>query len=461
MPPPTLDEHVFAEILLNCDIHHVLKFTRVDKWCRSAALSKQLWLSLIRDLEFRGLHDANPKERLEDGTTQDLIAKVKRIASGPRTWLPSSLMPPTLEREVLVNLGPQYDAACTVVQLLPGGQYFLVCRLPSASVSSIWSVSSQKCIWSRQQTVAGQLELSAVDLIEGGERVVVAFVVRAQHPFIECIEVNLRTGNSSVIFERPIPRRFGVVTQCKVLGDYLALIIHAKVSSEIHILNWVQATCVCLQFPGAKTCEITCSLLPGRIAVVHPNDSRERVLCASVYSLRRLYWIPLVSWNLILPDTRRPSSSLILVGAELDLISVDLTTRRAVCRPDAYEFGLELLMRKPPISISGFISKLWLKMRPTWNGLWRAHYSFILPPPSGCTATLEPSIVRRSSMRRPFYGVAIAQDGRVIVYDRSDGFREIFQINHPLINPKSPQLGTYSAALPLVKDSVLRIMYFE
>ncbi|KAJ7618041.1 hypothetical protein FB45DRAFT_1063554 [Roridomyces roridus] len=462
MPPPTLDEHVFAEILLHCDIYDVLKFTQVNKWCRSAALSKQLWISLIRDLEFRGMRDVDPSERLEDCTTDDLIAKVKRVASGPRTWLPSSPTPPTLEREVLVQLGPPHYEPGTFVQLLPGGKHFVLRRLTHGSVYEIWAISTQQCIWSRPPR---PMELSAIDIVDGGEKAVVAFGSPTQPPFVELIEVDLHTGESSLLFRKAITREIEITTttRLQLSGEHLAFPVRTKSGSEVHVVNWARATYVCLRFP--MTDNIAYSLVRGHIFVVHLNGHPDRRLCASLYSLHSLDWHSIRSWHLLLSETSSPVSSLMLPFAEGHLIqTLELVAVRSPVRRDAYKFTLHLpLIPKPP-SAGGLMSRLWVRLRPgNQSQPEHIHYSFVFVPPMELEMVVSTECL--SLMHRPMYVVGVLRlGGRVIIYDGANECREVkFPINHLLFDGHGPlpKLGTYSAALPLVKDNVLRIMYFQ
>ncbi|KAJ7617891.1 hypothetical protein FB45DRAFT_1063457 [Roridomyces roridus] len=451
MPPPTLNEHVLAEILSYCDIYHVVKMTQVDKRCRSAALAKQLWISLIRDLEFRGLRDVDPLEQLEDCTTEDLIVKVKRVASGPRTWLPSSPTPPKLEREVLVTLGPQTYETGTILEVLPGGKHFLLRRLPHGSIYEIWAVSSQSRIWSRQPKPS---ELSEIEVMEGGEKAVVMFGGSTNLPLLEFIEVDLRTGDSFVSFETPIPGQIDVATAARfqLVGEHLVFSLVTKTLSEVHVVNWANATYVLLQFPRMES--IACSLMPGYVSVLHFNADPDRRLFSSVYALDSLDWKPIASWAQMLPDTPSPISSVMLPIAEVNLItSLQLVGRVSPFQRGAYRFAVHVVTEKP--AASGIISRLWQTLFATRDEQ-RIHYSLVFVPPSLEMVPLH----FNSALPRPMYGVAAGR-GMIIVLDGSNEMRPVIHYDQVLSNTPLPQLGTHSAALPLVKDNVLRIMYFE
>jgi hypothetical protein len=140
-----LDEYVFGEILSWCDVYTVLSFTRVSvgilsqdvvlihppgkQACRHAALTTQLWIILIRDLEFRGMLDLHPDEDLSTYSTPDLTDEVKRIVMGnkrgrqPTHRLSLGARPSGVAAlSALTNQGPvrlPSSPCCLVVDTLP------------------------------------------------------------------------------------------------------------------------------------------------------------------------------------------------------------------------------------------------------------------------------------------------------------------------------------------------------
>ncbi|KAJ7644843.1 hypothetical protein FB45DRAFT_300197 [Roridomyces roridus] len=143
MPFHHFNEYVVAEILAYCDIHTVLSFTQLNKSSRQSALSKQLWIILVRQLKLRGFLDADPSVQLDTHSTQELIGLVKSIILGPKTWCPGTV--PQLKRQVLVRFEKQLGQQVSAL-LLPGGRYFTLCDSGWEGLA-IREVPTGRCIW--------------------------------------------------------------------------------------------------------------------------------------------------------------------------------------------------------------------------------------------------------------------------------------------------------------------------
>lgn len=80
--------------------------------------TKQLWLSIVRDLSARRQIDA-PRDF--DNLSKDmLVEEVRRAVDGPRTWSPKCSVLPTLRRRVIIAVD---RFRCP--ELLPGGSHVL------------------------------------------------------------------------------------------------------------------------------------------------------------------------------------------------------------------------------------------------------------------------------------------------------------------------------------------------
>jgi hypothetical protein len=129
---------------------------------------KQLWLSLLRDLGFRGILDLPPEQELENYSTGDIVDQVKRVVVGPAAWLEgfdhgaSSQSRTMLHRRLCFDSVP--DAQDLIdFHLLPGGRYMVIRTRVALHVSDF---ASGLRIWS----YAARLDETrwAVDLLPGG-----------------------------------------------------------------------------------------------------------------------------------------------------------------------------------------------------------------------------------------------------------------------------------------------------
>ncbi|KAJ7618084.1 hypothetical protein FB45DRAFT_933279 [Roridomyces roridus] len=174
MPPTDLDEYVLGEILCFCDVRSVLRFSQLNKYSQRIALSKHVWISLVRDLEFRGLRNRDPSLELETCTTQALVDMAKRVALGPLTWSSNSDVPPTLAREIMVHFDESFHPSRdTTVNLLPGGTHLAVFRR-SGDTCLLFAVATGRCIWTYNNTP----DRFCMEVRDGGEVAVFAFRFR-------------------------------------------------------------------------------------------------------------------------------------------------------------------------------------------------------------------------------------------------------------------------------------------
>jgi hypothetical protein len=93
--------------------------SQVSKFSRVVALSKPLWRLLLRGLSAR--HHILKLHAIDDLTTEQLIAEVKRLVCGPETWSDKSSVPSTVSSSKAFPANEQ-------TRLLPGGRYFSVLR---------------------------------------------------------------------------------------------------------------------------------------------------------------------------------------------------------------------------------------------------------------------------------------------------------------------------------------------
>lgn len=198
MPFEALGEDVLLKTLAMCDVYTALTISmvcgctswgteqalillQVNKRLRQVALVKQLWLSLLRDLGFRGILDLPPEQELENYSTDDIVDHVKRVVVGPAAWREgfdpgaSSQSRTKLHRRVCFDSVPD-EQDLVDLRLLPGGRYMILRTRAALHVSD---VASGLRIWSYAARIGmGDYDASvndircetrwAVDLLPGG-----------------------------------------------------------------------------------------------------------------------------------------------------------------------------------------------------------------------------------------------------------------------------------------------------
>ncbi|KAJ6578294.1 hypothetical protein B0H19DRAFT_577749 [Mycena capillaripes] len=125
MPPIDLDIDVLGRVFALVDVYTILSLSRVNRLFREITLTKQVWLSVVRDLAARQLIAA-PSVDIDQLSKDALINEVKRAVAGPRTWSPESSLTPKLLRRLTFPLD-----SSQFVKLLPGNSYMLCHRLVS------------------------------------------------------------------------------------------------------------------------------------------------------------------------------------------------------------------------------------------------------------------------------------------------------------------------------------------
>ncbi|KAF7357161.1 hypothetical protein MSAN_01310700 [Mycena sanguinolenta] len=285
-----LDEDILAEILLLCDVYAVVSFSRVNKSFRRLALSKQLWISLIRDLSCQ--YFIPQLEALDNCTITQLIAKVKCLVCGPETWSQRSSVPPT------VSFAKKFPAE-THARILPGGRYFTVmrfsghlycCDVLTGRDVYIRALGSTNFVWWSWET----------EMLDDGHTAIFSFLVYVRsgngpHAELSILQVDLRTGHSEQLFSLT-PSKFGGFYHNPIIsGNFLAMSLSRQEERMIIIINWRERKYVVFDtghtYTPAKEYMVLVSghIILATAALEPPND---RLL--SVYTLHSIasHWRP-------------------------------------------------------------------------------------------------------------------------------------------------------------------------
>jgi hypothetical protein len=237
---------------------------QVNKLFHNIALSRHLWISVVRGLYLRRLIDAVPDEVLETLTRDALVEEVKRAVLGPRTWS-QRRGPPAIYREITIPM----DARRRQCELLPGGRYLLcyVARDDTARDVECWEVYTKQRVWVWSRPGCSLVragfhfpdrEHEAIVYILYCESIVVMSVLSTHFldPFIILssrgadealfLKVNLETGHSEELFDLP----HGRCHRPQICGDLFACRLSDRWPIlDVLLINWRATEYVILSFP--------------------------------------------------------------------------------------------------------------------------------------------------------------------------------------------------------------------
>jgi hypothetical protein len=196
---------------------------------------KQLWLSLVHDLVFRGSLELTPAEYegLEGHSTTELVHLVMRAIQATR--LPARV---TLHHHRLAFL-PSLDQSVTEAELLRGARY-TVLRVPT--YLHVYEVWSGRHIWT--QAIERSTRYSA-DIARGSDKLRVLLTPETGN--ISLQEVDLATGQSWEVLTFNLPP--GPHGSPKIVDDFFVCDLHPHENKLSWLLvNWPAATCIILDF---------------------------------------------------------------------------------------------------------------------------------------------------------------------------------------------------------------------
>ncbi|KAJ7765605.1 hypothetical protein B0H16DRAFT_1883066 [Mycena metata] len=230
-----------ADVLLHIfsltDVYTIGSLSQVNKHFHAVASTKQLWISVIRDLSHRRLIDAPPDPILETLSTEALKDEIRRVVNGPNTWSAQSMSLPTISRQITIALPEthRYSAA----ELLPGGTHIVLFFMSSQTRGlECREVHTGRKVWSREAPNS-HVRSAAFDL--HGESKMVACLVNdeAGEYGIVVLEVNLRTGESRDHLDLPLHAE--VPSEMQISGDFICFRVaqtHGNPKSCVCVINW-------------------------------------------------------------------------------------------------------------------------------------------------------------------------------------------------------------------------------
>ncbi|KAJ7030599.1 hypothetical protein C8F04DRAFT_1113017 [Mycena alexandri] len=263
-----LTEDVILLILADyCDVKSVVRISETSKYLHTLAFLHDVWLSLVTKLVQRHIIDVRRgNENLQELSTDQLIAEVKRTLHGPETYnsppnqsvlqktvkrfknlakklvpgptvalLPSSsqIFVPEAQRIVIrphIEAGPlSWERR---VMLLPGGEYVL---FQTSGRLECWRISQNTLIWTHICAMRdASVRHFAADLIEDDRVVILTCQNTWDEPqhFIEITILDLKSGNSNLVLVSRAPVFY--FNGCAVCGNIAAV----DLTREVLIIDW-------------------------------------------------------------------------------------------------------------------------------------------------------------------------------------------------------------------------------
>ncbi|KAJ7051754.1 hypothetical protein C8F01DRAFT_1236979 [Mycena amicta] len=276
LPPETL-----LCVLAQCDIATVLAASSTCRLLHEIASTKQLWISLCRRLQFRGILSSTFTPELTGLSTEELIDLVARAVYGPTTWNrgdeEGGSAAPKVKNQLrfrvpIPRLHPHWH---NEVKVLPSGRYVL---FKNNLRLQCWDTTSGRLVWTHAPAVdrADVEEFAAEegrgvgggsDLEEGKMRVLVCLKAgrncRVPGVFVEILEVDLRARSQHRLFltrptYEPYTNKFAYPS---ILGPIAAVIAGEQ---RIYILNWETRSDLFIDVSSDSDFDYSFMLMPGR-----------------------------------------------------------------------------------------------------------------------------------------------------------------------------------------------------
>lgn len=227
---------------------------------------KQLWIWIIEGLIRECLIEVPPYFTPTQFSALEIIAIIKQVMTGPRTWGPPSPSPTVLTRiEMTISSRPvgrfQGDS---VLKIANGGRQIVVSHQNGLE---IWDVTSERRMWRRRERI---LSMAADTGRSDGTSVTVALLSRdadtwvgllkrtvsalIEHsiPKLDVVELDLSDTNAEEVASIPIPR-FAQFKAPIMVGSLILVILARNPHSEVLLVNWRTEQGIILVFGGSRS----------------------------------------------------------------------------------------------------------------------------------------------------------------------------------------------------------------
>ncbi|KAJ6570846.1 hypothetical protein DFH09DRAFT_1153219, partial [Mycena vulgaris] len=271
-----LDEDVLPRILANCDIYTVLSCSRVSRFFRTLALSKQLWISLLLDLSARSLFSLPEPSNLRELTTDELLAAVKRLVCGPATWSHQSPLPPTVSRSTSFD-NCTMSAVDGQIRLLPGGRHFVV---DHGLGIKCCDAKTGECVWTRGTRVSDY----SVEMLDEGQSAMFFLLLYTSMQELVIVHVHLSSGQSEDLFALRLNIHMGFCKNPSLSGDLIGLVLRFTDDGGVLVIDWRKRTYVIFNCSPAWP-RPGVAFIPGHVVLNTAAEEEPYAQLIQVYTL--------------------------------------------------------------------------------------------------------------------------------------------------------------------------------
>ncbi|KAJ7660119.1 hypothetical protein DFH06DRAFT_1193816 [Mycena polygramma] len=385
-----VDEDVLLYIFALTDLFTVLSLSRVNKSFHAIVSSKQLWISILRDLYFRRLIDPVAGQAVETLSKDAIIDEIKRAVVGPRTWSPDSLIPPTIHRQIIVPLDDTKERRG--FELLPGGKHMLFYVYKENSINldkyvECREVSTGRLVWEWERPDC-TVTFAGFNVLDSGKEAVAYVMVLdssgADHTLV--LKVNMDTGEARERLK--LPR--GSSARPQICGD-LFFSRHSTGRATYGLLmNWRTREFIIVDCEEWENLTI----VPGHVLATK-KLSRSAPHHLYIFSLANLVssWRPLdeFDWKLCTDLKFTPSTNFALPKPHANRYSLQLFVAESPLNDYTYELIVECTVYTPPSPGR----KPFIGFRLTGNNT-KVHpktaFRYRMELPAGTSVPKEPSL---------------------------------------------------------------------
>ncbi|KAF8209752.1 hypothetical protein K438DRAFT_2012031 [Mycena galopus ATCC 62051] len=297
MPLEALGEDVLLRVLVLCDVYTALSVAATNKFLRSVTLVKQLWLSLVQDMGFRGMLDLPLTAELEGQSTAQLVDIVKRLVVGPESWGPKSRRSTTLCRRLIIESGEDAENVVDLLLLRGGRGRHMV--LVTQENLCLYEIESGRRIWAHPYEGGG----SSSHMSVGSSTIHV--LIWSSATVITVHEINLKTGESSRVFNHNFTATLDHGRH--YLCDEFFVCPYPSASITFLLVNWREASYILLSYGPDMYPAAQAMLIPSHLVVTYAHQHQQFLAVTALRSLDP-YWKPLADFTVedLLPIERHP-----------------------------------------------------------------------------------------------------------------------------------------------------------
>ncbi|KAJ7468053.1 hypothetical protein FB451DRAFT_387697 [Mycena latifolia] len=255
-----LSEDNIRSIFSFCDIYVVVRMSRTNKYIRRITLEKLVWVDLVENLRYRGFIDGVSPSEIRALTQEELIALVKTLVTGPRSWT-APVTPKVSERTRLRSSPPRppqswaenptqiilhpsgiRSSKMNEAKSIAGGEYVLFNNI----TLECWSVHDDRLVWAYEKNGPDSYVIEfAADVAYGGESATIAVCERSwttnntDQNLVQILKLDFRTGISTRLvlnnYSDPDSHRFKDV---KICGNIACVAVHGPSGNYWILMDW-------------------------------------------------------------------------------------------------------------------------------------------------------------------------------------------------------------------------------